>query len=1782
MKLINNRYKVEKFINKNNFEDYLVKDSFDNNNIKSMRIIDGDKNRDLIDFYMKEFLWLKSIKHKKILNVEAFGIVETINLKPNNHPLYYVISDKQPSSTLDSVFESLSFSERIKIIQHLISIVDYLHFRGFVYKYLDPKKIFYSKEDGLRLLNITSVIDNEHIKSLDQVNENFVAPTVLIRKNKENISNDYYSIGMIMRYLLLENYSDEKSFVFFEHLDIEQEDRELLKNIITALINTYKNHVETSLINIIDELNKIINEKFIHKYKEDREHLYFKTKIIGREKELMYINEIDNRIENNKLDFNGLIIKGMSGVGKTRLINEISYRLKIKGRNVFKVNVDQTLSFDYDIISILINIITHNVDRSILDRYRSSFIKFIPEKYNYEDYYVNENSLQKIEIYKLYNSIYKYLKEISFKGPVYIIIDNIDKYNRIFVNLIDYLLQSLFNSKVFIIFTYDNFEEEIFLSYNIKKWLDKKFIEEITLENLTREDIAVLIQNILGMSFAPEKFGSVLYDASKGKPRFLDLIIKEIYNNKELYISKVGRWHSEKDSYTDLSLPTNFRNTILKQTKNITGDKLKVLKLISVSNESMSKFLIYNMLDFDIKYLNSIINSLLNEQILVENSYDNSFFYGFLSNELKATVYYDIDEEEKKALHKDLAELLMEYKPNILRDLVDEISYHLIRSQERRKAIELVVKEANKFENIYIDKAISLWEMAFSIVKDIDHERKLDILEILTKINLHKSNVEKLELYLKEFSKEADRSTDIEYIIKAKNYYAEIYLRNNDIDKLKEIIEEISRLSIESDYLEGIILSYIINISMLIKNSCADRAYIKNMLERALNLSERNNIKSYLGKIYFQYGLFTYIDGESFKSIEYYEKSINYLEENGDIYETIKAINNIGDVCLEQTGDKTKCFDYFHQGLELANKYGFTHLETIFLYNIGEGYLNMFEYKKAAEYTKKAISIANSNKDISLMIVSNCNMGRIHLLVNEYDKAYRIYNLLQEIYIEEEVTDTEIIIAYRNFLGEFYFKLGKYDLSIKNSTIAKKISRGFRENEYIKAIFRITHIEYIKGILNKDRLFKVLKDCGKENIREICSWNILILTVITLQKKDFGLANELMEYYNHKVQKSKEPELITDVRNVLDLYLSCEEENLINIEEKINEIENRNDYNIDLRFYILLANEFKNQKNYKKSMRYNIKTFDGIYNAINYIEDDDLKLSFIINLNAQGIKNNINEILHEYYGMKISSTEIDDIEKVGYHNYFDLAPVIDSLTNREINEIVAYHDDFHLASVDELIFNFDTNYLNNISLILKYLGKETLAQRGFVLTFSSDIINLEPLVSLIKGDNNLPNEMILLQSLRQENGFLFNFNSPGFSQSKYTSCLPQNARGVICIPITSDKNNASVITNHYNMNEDNLYGYIYLETNNALNRFDQERSKLAYSLSKLISLNLENQDLIINSITDKLTTAYTRKYFEFKFDTILETYRRKEGKLSLLMIDIDEFKGFNDKYGHLKGDEVLKLVGESIKSTVNSNGIVGRYGGEEFIVLLLDCELEKAINIGEQLRSNIEDIQLSEIEGNITVSIGLAQFPSHGSYKMELINNADQALYHAKDVLLRNKLAVWHRDMHNKNRSIDKTKGIISGNPVEINRNVLQLMDIAESIKDNKHIEDKIYHLLGSIIAVSNCEYATFIQYYEGKISKYYTRKREVIEWLEDSHIHLNLVDQVFEKKMGIFTIDWHDEFKNDFHIPDWDSVLIVPIIKNQVVKGILYITVPLKEREFNQEALNVINLFANIFSGNF
>jgi diguanylate cyclase (GGDEF)-like protein len=154
------------------------------------------------------------------------------------------------------------------------------------------------------------------------------------------------------------------------------------------------------------------------------------------------------------------------------------------------------------------------------------------------------------------------------------------------------------------------------------------------------------------------------------------------------------------------------------------------------------------------------------------------------------------------------------------------------------------------------------------------------------------------------------------------------------------------------------------------------------------------------------------------------------------------------------------------------------------------------------------------------------------------------------------------------------------------------------------------------------------------------------------------------------------------------------------------------------------------------------------------------------------------------------------------------------------------------------------------------------------------------------------------------------------------------------------------------------------------------------------------------SITDSLTGLFNRRYFEERFFEELHRSTRHNLSFSLAMIDIDDFKLFNDSEGHLAGDEMLKCIANIAKDSLRVIDVIARIGGEEFSVIMPQTEKDEALLVAERIRSSLRELLPRTWKNfprdTITVSIGIATFPQDGRERKELIRNSDKALYAAK------------------------------------------------------------------------------------------------------------------------------------------------------------------------------------------
>jgi diguanylate cyclase (GGDEF)-like protein len=154
------------------------------------------------------------------------------------------------------------------------------------------------------------------------------------------------------------------------------------------------------------------------------------------------------------------------------------------------------------------------------------------------------------------------------------------------------------------------------------------------------------------------------------------------------------------------------------------------------------------------------------------------------------------------------------------------------------------------------------------------------------------------------------------------------------------------------------------------------------------------------------------------------------------------------------------------------------------------------------------------------------------------------------------------------------------------------------------------------------------------------------------------------------------------------------------------------------------------------------------------------------------------------------------------------------------------------------------------------------------------------------------------------------------------------------------------------------------------------------------------QELERLSATDVLTKLYNRRHLMDTLATEIQRCRRHQRVLSVIMVDVDEFKKYNDEFGHQAGDHVLVEVAAVLRKFTRDVDCVARYGGEEFLVVLPETQMEGAAQVSERIRKHLAKTEFGG--GRITLSIGIAEFPAHGDSPEAVIASADGAMYEAK------------------------------------------------------------------------------------------------------------------------------------------------------------------------------------------
>ncbi|MGD8631177.1 MAG: diguanylate cyclase, partial [Gammaproteobacteria bacterium] len=355
-------------------------------------------------------------------------------------------------------------------------------------------------------------------------------------------------------------------------------------------------------------------------------------------------------------------------------------------------------------------------------------------------------------------------------------------------------------------------------------------------------------------------------------------------------------------------------------------------------------------------------------------------------------------------------------------------------------------------------------------------------------------------------------------------------------------------------------------------------------------------------------------------------------------------------------------------------------------------------------------------------------------------------------------------------------------------------------------------------------------------------------------------------------------------------------------------------------------------------------------------------------------------------------------EMLNHHNEHLITLItLITILGAAVSLVIVYrhHQHIDLAAVAPALLRSSMNALTEGVLLLDNRERIIMANSTFaqIVGCAPGALNGIPISRLgWKFSNSYENELPWTSTIRD-----------GSQQTNRQMCLSgATGNGKIYLvdsaPVCDDSgNNSGVMVTFSDITQ--------LEEKN-----DQLEGMLGMLKKSRDEIRRQNEELQVLATRDSLTDCLNRRSFFEKFETIFKIALRDGHKLTCIMADIDIFKTINDRYGHARGDDVIRKVAECLQLSLRSTDSICRYGGEEFCIVLPGMDLDAAVKTAERARGNIQLLRIAGITGasaiSITASFGIASLEHGAETLSQLIELADKALYRAKNTG-RNRVVAW-------------------------------------------------------------------------------------------------------------------------------------------------------------------------------
>jgi diguanylate cyclase (GGDEF)-like protein len=1275
-----------------------------------------------------------------------------------------------------------------------------------------------------------------------------------------------------------------------------------------------------------------------------------------------------------------------------------------------------------------------------------------------------------------------------------------------------------------------------------------------------------MIKNMLNTNDKINELSARIYSETLGNQQYINEVIKELYKNKTLYFDKTtGEWVTGIED-KEILIPKNLEQRLELNISSLGKEEINVLKKISIFQTALSEKIILKYVITNLHEIN-IYRNLKAKGFLEDKISDQGILIGFTNDLLKNILYLKLSKEEKLNKHFNasifLEEILFETDYYI-----EELLIHLERGNSYEKAYFYTVIYAkaqgilgNIFKAIFYykkalnyNKALSRNDVAISIAKlyekNSKHKKSYKYFKIANKIAIKNNEFDKkiytlLQMIIIKINDITNVDTHIDYSL---NY-------------VRRLLQEEAYPKGEAFYHYALALKYRLEYDYELTLLHANKAFI---------ICEENKIKGDLYgwitllkvQVYIKQGKY---DEARKKCLEAEKIFLNNNNINGELHSKLLH----ADICKEEGQSNQIILIQYLEITKLSNKYKIYKKEILSLICIAIIYNQEKKYEKAEEYLFKALETEREKvTDVYSFSIFNefcllyIKLGKINLATKYY---YLTKQMEKEIKLsEEDVIKSNYTYSLYNLLicnnNKAYYYLKKiYALIFSSKNFHYKTIVC---NYYELMLYKCKNEDSIKIVYGKlnDKIQSLQNEDAELEIRINTIRRILLL----------GYKNSAKEMFLNLKGYPKE-------YNVEGLYIYLEfnfrnktyYNFLINKALRICSYIDNHEIKADI--YTMIGEKYSELKCYVLGMNYYYESIALHISTINALPQKD-KLLYINNsrflkTREQFIKCinydlNIKMNFKEFEVVKINR-EVDLILKeLGLTNIFGNTSLLQ--LSRDVYSSNYYND---LSDIYKVFEKFSSDTISSIENIIKYMARLTLSDQAMLVIENNEGKN-EVICSYRINDKNEINKYFSLKFDSKEDIFVI-CNTDDKIYKLEEKVLKNGIKACMYMKIINKEK--------YVNSGAGINARLILISNNAMNYINYESKKIIEKFKPFLVFLLEKHNLTISSTLDKLTGVYNRKYFEEALLFLLDDVKLKKKEFAVVMFDIDDFKSVNDKYGHQTGDEVLVKLTTEVKKYISENDIIGRYGGEEFIIILPNINKEQAVNIVECIRTNVEEAKILGDKRQVTISIGIAMSNYESLSSEEIIQRADQALYKAKHEG-KNKCILWQNDFGINTNTSNELTGVILGNASKDYKLALIFKSVANIIKNVGNKKEKKYKLMSKIIEVIECEVVTVFIIKDKKIIDMNSSLKNKQDLNKVEKFNFKLVYETIKEKKGRYLIDWENVNNgNGYEIPDWKSICLTPVICNGEILAILYLSVSVNKKEYTLGDYNLLNCFAEL-----